>query len=196
MYGSPLTRTSPVCVLHHTGEDIVLDPSVIFFFWKKKNSFGLGKGVSTQGVNEGLKGTKKKDSIFFTARAVVEWIDYTTTRTVYVQSRTVSLHIDGCRCNERLKPKTEGPKRLVYTGFWVKHIVFRCLPPFFDAAFTRLDGCEKFPGGTGKFWFFRERAHLSLQSSFSDWATLPPLSPFFTLIFAVSLPFSLQLLLG
>jgi hypothetical protein len=26
------------------------------------------------------------------------------------------IHIDGCRCNETLKSKTEGGKRLVYTG--------------------------------------------------------------------------------
>jgi len=27
------------------------------------------------------------------------------------------IHIEGCRCNERLKAKTEGAKLLAYTGF-------------------------------------------------------------------------------
>jgi hypothetical protein len=35
-----------------------------FLFLRKKNSFGLGKGVSTQGVKEGRKGTKKKINFF------------------------------------------------------------------------------------------------------------------------------------
>ena len=26
------------------------------------------------------------------------------------------IHINGCRCNERLNAKTEGSKRLAYTG--------------------------------------------------------------------------------
>ena len=26
-------------------------------------------------------------------------------------------HVSGCRCNERLKAKTDGSKRLAYTGF-------------------------------------------------------------------------------
>jgi hypothetical protein len=43
----------------------------IFFFDRKKDSFGPGKGDSRKGVKAGRKGTKKKFQFFFTARRVV-----------------------------------------------------------------------------------------------------------------------------
>ena len=65
------------------GEDISMFPSSCFeviltwgffhmdFFLKgKKKDFGLGKGVCTQGVKEGRKGTKKFQ-IFVTAPSLV-----------------------------------------------------------------------------------------------------------------------------
>jgi hypothetical protein len=54
------------------------------FLKEKKNSFGLRKGVSHQGVKEGPKETKKKNSIFF---------HYTC------PSAVNSLHI--CTCSAR-----------------------------------------------------------------------------------------------
>jgi hypothetical protein len=49
----------PSGFLHHTCEDVSMVPSpcLSFLFFEKKNSFGLGKGVSTLGAKEGRKGT-------------------------------------------------------------------------------------------------------------------------------------------
>jgi hypothetical protein len=67
---------------------------------------------------------------YYTTRTVVQWLHFTITRTVYVKSLLVpqtipglylvpdytKRRIDECRCDERLKPKPEGPTLLVYTG--------------------------------------------------------------------------------
>jgi hypothetical protein len=37
-------------------------------------------------------------------------------RTPYINRELHRIHIYGCRCNERLKAKTEGSTRLAYTG--------------------------------------------------------------------------------
>jgi hypothetical protein len=34
----------------------------------------------------------------------------------YIKRKIKRIHIYGCRCNERLKAKTEGSTRLTYTG--------------------------------------------------------------------------------
>ena len=82
-----------------------------FFLKGEKNSFGLGKEYSVfrnfffnffcpfpSLVNPPFtprdeRGTErgKKIDFFFTSRVVVQWIDCTTAREVYVQSRTTSL---------------------------------------------------------------------------------------------------------
>lgn len=68
----PLGEGTGLIPVDTPGEDISYVPSCltwVFFFSKgKKNSFSLGKEVSTQGVKEGRKGTKKIQ-IFFTARS-------------------------------------------------------------------------------------------------------------------------------
>ncbi len=64
----------------------------LLFLKGKKSSFDLRKGVSHKGVKEGSKGTKKKNSIFFTACALVQWIQCTSARAVHVHLCTASLH--------------------------------------------------------------------------------------------------------
>ena len=51
------------------------------------------------------------------------------------------IHISGCRCNEKLKAKTDGSKRLTYTGFLgdLEHLTME----------TRLIG-ESFECGMGE----------------------------------------------
>jgi hypothetical protein len=51
----------------------------------------LGGPLPWKGVKEGRKGTKKKNSIFFTARALVQWIHCTSARAVHVHLCTASL---------------------------------------------------------------------------------------------------------
>ena len=61
-----------------------------FFFKGKKIVLASGRECVHKGWKRDGKG-QKKNQIFFTARGVVQWIDFTTVRALDVQSRTVSL---------------------------------------------------------------------------------------------------------
>ena len=79
------------------------------FFYRKKNSCGLGGGVSRIGVKEGRKGTKKNFFNFFD-RTWGMCGELTTQPNVRSMCGPVRHHC--FRCDERLN-KTEGSTRLV-----------------------------------------------------------------------------------
>ena len=56
------------------------------------------------------------------------------------------IHISGCRCNERLKVKTDGSTRLTFTGFLGELEHLKIVTRFID---------EMFPSVMGEYVFLK-----------------------------------------
>ncbi len=83
---------------------VVLTWERVCFFWReKKVVLTSGRECNTKGWKRDQKGPKK-NSIFFTARALVQWIHCTSARTVHVHLCTASLLHNRVSCSHRLFP--------------------------------------------------------------------------------------------